>query len=77
MDEVRNSLDNLMSRFNDSITHSAPKKLSFDRLSMSFTEEESVIGKKKRRACMRYVCLIIFILCCALFSAKEATPGEQ
>lgn len=55
MDEVRNSLDNLMSRFNDSITHSAPKKLSFDRLSMSFTEEESVIGKKKRRECMRYV----------------------
>lgn len=35
-----------MARFNDSITHSAPKKLSFDRLSMSFSED-SVTGKKK------------------------------
>lgn len=42
-----------MSRFNDSITHSAPKKLSFDRLSMSFTEEDSVTGKKKRKPTMR------------------------
>ncbi|KAH8407554.1 hypothetical protein KR222_005317 [Zaprionus bogoriensis] len=49
MDEVRNSLDNLMTRFNDSITHSAPKKLSFDRLSMSFNEEDSITVPKKRR----------------------------
>lgn len=47
MEEIRSSLDNIMARFNDSITHSAPKKLSFDRLSMSFTED-SVTGKRKR-----------------------------
>ncbi|KAM8714225.1 hypothetical protein ACLKA7_014376 [Drosophila subpalustris] len=49
MDEIRNSLDNIMARFNDSITHSAPKKLIFDRLSMSFTEEDSGTVPKKRR----------------------------
>ncbi|EDW02211.1 mitotic spindle assembly checkpoint protein MAD1 [Drosophila grimshawi] len=48
MDDIRSSLDNIMERFNDSITHSAPKKLSFDRLSMSFTEDSVRVPKKRR-----------------------------
>ncbi|TDG48273.1 hypothetical protein AWZ03_005228 [Drosophila navojoa] len=48
MEEIRSSLDNIMARFNDSITHSAPKKLSFDRLSMSFTEDSVTVPKKRR-----------------------------
>jgi len=47
MDEIRSSLDNIMARFNDSITHSAPKKLIFDRLSMSFNDDSGT-GKKKK-----------------------------
>ncbi|KAH8370246.1 hypothetical protein KR093_002755 [Drosophila rubida] len=49
MDEIRSSLDNIMARFNDSITHSAPKKLVFDRLSMSFNDDSVVTVPKKRR----------------------------
>ncbi|XP_023177913.1 mitotic spindle assembly checkpoint protein MAD1 [Drosophila hydei] len=48
MEEIRSSLDNIMARFNDSITHSAPKKLSFDRLSMSFSEDSVTVPKKRR-----------------------------
>ncbi|XP_033155785.1 mitotic spindle assembly checkpoint protein MAD1 [Drosophila mauritiana] len=36
MDDIRSSIDDMMDRFNDSITHSAPKKLLFNRLSASF-----------------------------------------
>ncbi|KMY92493.1 mitotic spindle assembly checkpoint protein MAD1 [Drosophila simulans] len=36
MDDIRSSIDDMMDRFNDSITHSAPKKLLFNRLSTSF-----------------------------------------
>jgi len=31
-------MDNMMARFNDDITHSAPKKLLFNRLSASFSD---------------------------------------
>ncbi|KAH8307734.1 hypothetical protein KR044_011751 [Drosophila immigrans] len=48
MDEIRSSLDNIMARFNDSITHSAPKKLVFDRLSMSFNDDSVTVPKKRR-----------------------------
>ncbi|XP_034479107.1 mitotic spindle assembly checkpoint protein MAD1 [Drosophila innubila] len=48
MDEIRSSLDNIMARFNDSITHSAPKKLIFDRLSMSFNDDSGTVPKKRR-----------------------------
>lgn len=48
MDEIRNSLDNIMARYNDSITHSAPKKLVFDRLSMSFNDDSCTVPKKRR-----------------------------
>ncbi|XP_030380672.1 mitotic spindle assembly checkpoint protein MAD1 [Scaptodrosophila lebanonensis] len=51
MDEIRSSLDNIIARFNDSITHSAPKKLSFNRLSASFNDSDTVPVStiKKRR----------------------------
>jgi len=38
MDDIRSSMDNMMARFNDDITHSAPKKLLFNRLSASFSD---------------------------------------
>ncbi|XP_039485488.1 mitotic spindle assembly checkpoint protein MAD1 [Drosophila santomea] len=46
MDDIRSSIDDMMDRFNDSITHSAPKKLLFNRLSASFDLGAS---PKKRR----------------------------
>ncbi|KAI8038623.1 mitotic spindle assembly checkpoint protein MAD1 [Drosophila gunungcola] len=48
MDEIRSSMDNIMAIFNDSITHSAPKKLLFNRLSTSFSDD-FVASPKKRR----------------------------
>ncbi|XP_017123492.1 mitotic spindle assembly checkpoint protein MAD1 [Drosophila elegans] len=48
MDEIRSSMDNIMAIFNDSITHSAPKKLVFNRLSTSFGDD-FVASPKKRR----------------------------
>ncbi|EDV59388.1 mitotic spindle assembly checkpoint protein MAD1 [Drosophila erecta] len=46
MDDIRSSIDDMMDRFNESITHSAPKKLLFNRLSASFDLGAS---PKKRR----------------------------
>ncbi|XP_068145241.1 mitotic spindle assembly checkpoint protein MAD1 [Drosophila tropicalis] len=48
MEEIRSSMDNIMDRFNNSITHSAPKKL-FNRLSTSYNDEMTVNLPKKRR----------------------------
>ncbi|XP_017044705.1 mitotic spindle assembly checkpoint protein MAD1 [Drosophila ficusphila] len=48
MDDIRSSMDNMMAQFNDSITHSAPKKLLFNRLSASFSDD-LVPSPKKRR----------------------------
>uniref|UniRef100_A0A6P4E7S0 Mitotic spindle assembly checkpoint protein MAD1 isoform X2 n=1 Tax=Drosophila rhopaloa TaxID=1041015 RepID=A0A6P4E7S0_DRORH len=48
MDDIRSSMDNMMAIFNDSITHSAPKKLLFNRLSTSFCDD-LVVSPKKRR----------------------------
>lgn len=39
MDDIRTSMDNMLARFNESITHSAPKKLLFNRLSTSFSDD--------------------------------------
>nr|AAL28532.1 GM14169p [Drosophila melanogaster] len=47
MDDIRSSIDDMMDRFNDSITHSAPKKLLFNRLSASF--DLGVSPNKRRR----------------------------
>uniref|UniRef100_A0A6P4EC07 Mitotic spindle assembly checkpoint protein MAD1 isoform X1 n=1 Tax=Drosophila rhopaloa TaxID=1041015 RepID=A0A6P4EC07_DRORH len=49
MDDIRSSMDNMMAIFNDSITHSAPKKLLFNRLSTSFCDDLVVSAPKKRR----------------------------
>ncbi|XP_016974094.2 mitotic spindle assembly checkpoint protein MAD1 isoform X1 [Drosophila rhopaloa] len=49
MDDIRSSMDNMMAIFNDSITHSAPKKLLFNRLSTSFCDDLVVAAPKKRR----------------------------
>ncbi|ALC42038.1 Mad1 [Drosophila busckii] len=54
MDEIRSSLDNIMARFNDSIVNSAPKRLSFDRLSMSFSEDSSTMTVPKKRRLEEY-----------------------
>ncbi|KAH8260722.1 hypothetical protein KR038_004690 [Drosophila bunnanda] len=48
MDDIRTSMDNMLARFNESITHSAPKKLLFNRLSASFSDD-FVDSPKKRR----------------------------
>ncbi|XP_016974095.2 mitotic spindle assembly checkpoint protein MAD1 isoform X2 [Drosophila rhopaloa] len=48
MDDIRSSMDNMMAIFNDSITHSAPKKLLFNRLSTSFCDDLVVAPKKRR-----------------------------
>ncbi|KAH8373614.1 hypothetical protein KR200_008937 [Drosophila serrata] len=48
MDDIRTSMDNMLARFNESITHSAPKKLLFNRLSTSFSDD-FVASPKKRR----------------------------
>ncbi|KAH8275403.1 hypothetical protein KR026_006701 [Drosophila bipectinata] len=48
MDEIRSSMDNMMAQFNDSVTHSAPKKLLFNRLSTSFTDDFIASPKKRR-----------------------------
>ncbi|KAH8253780.1 hypothetical protein KR032_006845 [Drosophila birchii] len=48
MDDIRTSMDNMLARFNESITHSAPKKLLFNRLSASFSDD-FVASPKKRR----------------------------
>lgn len=69
MDEIRNSLDNIMARYNDSITHSAPKKLVFDRLSMSFNDD-SCTGKKRKKHLLAKLKILIKIL---LNSAKKTT----
>jgi len=69
MDEIRSSLDNIMARYNDSITHSAPKKLVFDRLSMSFNDD-SCTGKKKKIQLFAKMKIFMKML---INSAKEAT----
>ncbi|XP_022232458.2 mitotic spindle assembly checkpoint protein MAD1 [Drosophila obscura] len=48
MDDIRSSLDNMVDHFNDSITHSAPKKLQFDRFSISLSEDSAKLPKKRR-----------------------------
>ncbi|EDV36696.1 uncharacterized protein Dana_GF13088 [Drosophila ananassae] len=48
MDEIRSSMDNMMAQFNDSVTHSAPKKLLFNRLSTSYTDDFIASPKKRR-----------------------------
>ncbi|KAH8290169.1 hypothetical protein KR054_000741 [Drosophila jambulina] len=48
MDEIRTSMDNMLARFNESITHSAPKKLLFNRLSASFSDDFVATPKKRR-----------------------------
>ncbi|XP_075168917.1 mitotic arrest-deficient 1 [Haematobia irritans] len=47
MEEIKTSLDKILARFNDSVTHSAPKKLSFENLSDSFNDSGTI--PKKRR----------------------------
>ncbi|XP_016968302.1 mitotic spindle assembly checkpoint protein MAD1 [Drosophila biarmipes] len=48
MDDIRSSMDNMLARFNDDITHSAPKKLLFNRLSASFSDNLVPTPKKRR-----------------------------
>ncbi|XP_034651518.1 mitotic spindle assembly checkpoint protein MAD1 [Drosophila subobscura] len=48
MDDIRSSLDNMVDQFNDSITHSAPKKLLFNRLSISLSDDSATLPKKRR-----------------------------
>ncbi|EDW36037.1 GL16896 [Drosophila persimilis] len=48
MDDIRSSLDNMVDHFNDSITHSAPKKLLFNRLSISLSDDSASLPKKRR-----------------------------
>uniref|UniRef100_A0A1I8PIN8 Mitotic spindle assembly checkpoint protein MAD1 n=1 Tax=Stomoxys calcitrans TaxID=35570 RepID=A0A1I8PIN8_STOCA len=47
MEEIKTSLDKILAKFNDSVTHSAPKKLSFEHLSDSFNDSGTI--PKKRR----------------------------
>lgn len=41
MENIKTDFDKLMAQFNESVTHSAPKKLSFDN--MNDTKEDSGI----------------------------------
>lgn len=45
MEDICNSADRLLAKFNESITHSAPKKLKFD-MNESLLEHSDT-GKKK------------------------------
>ncbi|XP_065370340.1 mitotic spindle assembly checkpoint protein MAD1 [Calliphora vicina] len=47
MEDIKTSLDKILAKFNDSVTHSAPKKLSFEHLSDSFNDSGTI--PKKRR----------------------------
>lgn len=38
MEDIKTSLDKILAKFNDSVTHSAPKKLSFEHLGDSFND---------------------------------------
>ncbi|KAH8292596.1 hypothetical protein KR018_010165 [Drosophila ironensis] len=49
MDDIRSSMDNMMALFNDSVTHSAPKKLIFNRLSNSFADDADPVPSTKKR----------------------------
>lgn len=44
MEDINTSLDKMLAKFNDSITHSAPKKLNFESLHESFND--SRMGKR-------------------------------
>ncbi|KAM7342651.1 mitotic arrest-deficient 1 isoform 2-T2 [Cochliomyia hominivorax] len=47
MEDIKTSLDKILAKFNDSVTHSAPKKLSFEHLNDSFNDSGTI--PKKRR----------------------------
>lgn len=38
MEDIKTSLDKIMAKFNDSVTHSAPKKLSFENINDSLND---------------------------------------
>uniref|UniRef100_A0A1B0AKS3 Uncharacterized protein n=1 Tax=Glossina palpalis gambiensis TaxID=67801 RepID=A0A1B0AKS3_9MUSC len=52
MEDINTSLDKMLAKFNDSITHSAPKKLNFESLHESFSDSRMV--SKKRRLSESY-----------------------
>uniref|UniRef100_A0A1B0A9Q5 Mitotic spindle assembly checkpoint protein MAD1 n=1 Tax=Glossina pallidipes TaxID=7398 RepID=A0A1B0A9Q5_GLOPL len=52
MEDINTSLDKMLAKFNDSITHSAPKKLNFESLHESFNDSRMV--SKKRRLSESY-----------------------
>uniref|UniRef100_A0A1A9X3N0 Mitotic spindle assembly checkpoint protein MAD1 n=1 Tax=Glossina brevipalpis TaxID=37001 RepID=A0A1A9X3N0_9MUSC len=47
MEDINTSLDKMLAKFNDSITHTAPKKLTFESLHESFSES-GMVSKKRR-----------------------------
>ncbi|XP_005179030.1 mitotic spindle assembly checkpoint protein MAD1 [Musca domestica] len=47
MEDIKTSLDKILAKFNDSVSHSAPKKLTFEHLSDSFNDSGTI--PKKRR----------------------------
>lgn len=38
MEDIKTSLDKMLAKFNDSVTHSAPKKLSFENMNDSLND---------------------------------------
>ena len=48
MEDIKTSLDKMLAKFNDSVTHSAPKKLSFENMNDSLNDSGTSEYTKNR-----------------------------